>query len=144
MFLYRYMSMDEFTSMLAGADINGSTRCHHCRTESEGVCFLPEIIHAWNNYSSEEYNFTPNDAYSFLNGIVSRDVLVAFWVEDISIFRSGYAIYADPYSSGWDDTISIRELSTPFYNRELLTPCAYCVDREHWGFGYSNEWWPIR
>ena len=137
MYIYRYMSRNEMFLMSAGVDIEGK-QSFKARTSSSGVCFLPEEIPfkhicAYDN-SVELCVFDPRHAYEFLAGIVSRDVLVRFSVEEDNfdrMFSRTHGVYADPFN---DNLISVPELCTPYYNRDMLEPVGYCVPSV-W------EWW---
>ena len=138
MYIYRYMSRNEMFLMSAGVDIKGK-RSFKARTSSSGVCFLPEVItfeHTCSRDDSVELcKFSPEEAFEFMRGIVSDDVLVEFFVENADfgrLFAHTAGVYADPFNDV--NLIMVLELCTPYYNRDMLKPVGYCVP-DIW------EWW---
>lgn len=109
--------------MLWGENIIGCNSFEKMRTTSTGVCFLSEIVEGKTDFG-EEVSYRAVDAYWFLMGIVSDDVLVEFEVTD-DIFNHTYGNYCHaPFN---DCDMTIGELCTPFYNREICKPLRYCV-----------------
>lgn len=112
--VYRFMSIEEFQLLAAGAELtNGVDHSGHARTSSEGLCFLPSD------------GYTPAQAHEFLSGIVSDDVVVEFSAPEGAL-SEGIGIYTDPCGY-YDDTIEVAEYSTPRYSRDTLRPLRYGV-----------------
>ena len=140
--LYRYMSLAEFSKMLAGVDITGK-RDFKARTASEGVCFLAETTVGTRScfYTEEDsvVEFSPEWTIQFLEGIVTNDVLVEFETQEE--VEESWGIYADPLTDGWYDTICINEYCVPSYNRDTFIPLRYAlVDEDHI---YKTVWYPV-
>lgn len=132
--VYRYMSLTEFKRMLWGENIVGKER-FNAKTNSQGVCFLPERIKG-SVEDGTNVEFDPIEAFWFLYGIVSGDVLVEFEAEEDS-FNHTYGNYAEPNT--YQDMV-IGELCIPYYNRDICKPLRYCVPDLY----YANEypiWW---
>lgn len=123
MYVFRFMSEKEFAMVTSGCDVVGK-RHYKARTNSSGVCFLPEIV----NFIShgKEFAYSPEQCFEFLSGIVSDDVLVKFEVINAE-FTKSYGIYADPEDYDWFARIKIDELCIPKYNREMLKPVGYAI-----------------
>lgn len=121
--VYRYMSMVEFNHMLWGENIIGRNSFEKMRTTSTGVCFLSEIVEGKTDFG-EKVSYRAVDAYWFLMGIVSDDVLVEFEVTD-DIFNHTYGNYCHAPLNDCD--MVIEELCTPYYNRDICKPLRYCV-----------------
>lgn len=128
--VYRYMSLTEYNRMLIEEDIVGKSH-FAAFTSSTGVCFLPEKVIGKDD-DGETLEFTPVEAFGFLYGIVSEDLLVEFEVADGAEeqFKKSYGLYSNPI--GWDD-ISVEELCIPYYNREICNPLRYCVPGNYYG-----------
>ena len=133
--VYRYMGMVEFNHMLWGADIIGRNSFENMRTTSDGVCFLTETVEGKTDFG-EEISYSAVDAYWFLMGIVSDDVLVEFEVAD-DFFNHTYGNYCHaPFN---DCDMTIGELCTPYYNRDICKPLRYCVP-DIYRDGNSPHW----
>ncbi len=105
--LYRYMSVREFDKYYRGDTIVGK-RSYNARTNSEGVCFLGENVNAM-------------EAYKFLNGIVTEQILVEFEVLDDTLITEAWGVYANPYPTTWlNEIMTVKEMNMPFYNKALL------------------------
>lgn len=111
--LYRYMSTDEFTKMIAGINLVNKNTFTNNRTESAGFCFLSENTNG----------YTPVEAILFLQGIVTNDVLVEFTVDPKLVSKSS-GVYIDPVEDG---LLIIDEYCTVSYNRDLFKPCKYAL-----------------
>lgn len=122
-YVFRYMSEKEFNLVTSGNVIVGK-RHFKARTNSSGICFLPAKVEFYSN--GIKYEFTPEQCFEFLYGIVSDDVLVKFEVIDADLTES-YGVYADPIDHGWFSRITITELCIPYYDREMLKPVAYAI-----------------
>lgn len=110
---FRFMSLKEFNKLTAHIDIIGTSDFSTKRTASKGVCFM----------STED--FTPEYAYEFLRGIVSKEVVVIF--ENISAsMNESWGVYADP-CGGYFDTFVATEYCTNYYNDSILKPIKYGV-----------------
>ena len=143
--LYRYMSMQELVRLSAGMDLVNANEHRYSKTNSNGFCFLPEVLdiheiggHSNADGSAHSYEAPATYAGLFLSGIVSEDVLVEFEASDMSMFQKGYGIYADPQSSYYDDLLRITEYSTRFYNRDVLKPLRYCIPKMQ----CQEKWYP--
>ena len=138
--LYRYMSTAEFQKMSAGCPITG----HHfskMNTSSDGVCFFGEVVKTYGYDHNYEYN--PSQAWAFLFGIVSADVLVEFDVADTSEVCESWGVYADPYGL-WDDCIEAVEYCVPSYSRDTFVPTRYCVGDGSGIWEFGKIWYEFR
>lgn len=128
--IYRYMSYDEAIKLLKGEVLEHDCRKFEATTDSVGFCFLPEENH-FRSRSGVVYNFSAEDCYEFLSGIVTASVLMEFAVtkEAEQKLHKGYGVYADP-DAGWFSRIKIMEYSIPSYQKELLIPLRI-MDFEH-------------
>lgn len=120
--LYRYMSNNEFQLLTSGMTLVNNNHFKNAKTNSNGFCFLGENI-----ISSSGNTYTPQQAYSFLSGIVTPDVLVEFEIDDPTILTNGYGVYAEPMGY-WGDCMTIPEYSINEYNIDIIHPLRYCVD----------------
>lgn len=142
--VYRYMSLDEFSKLTAGLEIENKNQFGNCKTFSNGFCFLSRNIIT--EYITESYYEThaeqelirkiydPVFAYNFLSGIVSNEILVEFEVSPESNLTKSIGTYARPFSDDWDATMTIREYCTVKYNRNTLIPTRYTLDFEKKSF----------
>ena len=129
MLVYRYMSIEELNKVMAGVEISSDNKFKNCRTTSEGICFLPEIVKFWSDSINDTVEFSPVDCFRFLNGVVSSNsILVEFETHEELTQSSG--VYADPYTDDWDATICIDELCTKSYNRDTFIPKRYSFPKE--------------
>ena len=119
--LYRYMSLKEFSKFSAGCEMINNNHFTKNRTSSNDFCFLTEktVI------SDEGEVLTPSECITFLQGIVTNDVLVEFETTTDFKFNETYGIYINPFSTGWNDYISIKEISAEVYNKDILHPLRY-------------------
>jgi hypothetical protein len=118
---YRFMSMKEFNKMSSGADIVGK-KSFEARTTSTGVCFLSEQTLC----KDDDHKTTINveQAYEFLCGIVSDDIVVEF--ECRQEMTESYGIYASIFgTTAYFATMVVTEYCTPSYNRENMIPVRY-------------------
>ena len=136
---YRYMSLKEFQKLSIGLKLeNKSNHSGSRRTESNGFCFLPEITKFTSNFedfneeTNEEFSYSVESefdavqCYSFLEGIVTNDVLVEF--ENISEeLNESFGIYADPVNMDFYETIAITEYCTETYSIETMRPTRYAL-----------------
>ena len=131
---YRFMSMKEFNKMISGADIVGK-KSFEARTTSTGVCFLSEQTLC----KHDEYKATINveQAYDFLCGIVSDDIVVEF--EAQQKLTESYGIYASIFGSAYFDTMVVTEYCVPSYNRNNMIPVRYGMLKDYWRI----EWHPF-
>ena len=118
--VYRFMSFREFNLMEAGCDIVGKSH-YKARTNSSGVCFLPEVVEAY-DYG---YTFKPDKYIEFMSGVATTDVLVEFEADE-KMFTEAYGVYAFPYGI-WDDDMDVKEYNIPQYNREYVKPTRYAM-----------------
>ena len=124
--LYRFMSMAEFSKLTAGVPLVSHNSHAGKRTSSHGFCFM-----AAESRDEAFWN------YGFLDGIVSKDVLVEFEA-DLSLLMESVGTYADPNSDDWFATIDKIEYCTDAYDRDVLRPTAYGI------FDYlSCEWYEL-
>ena len=136
-YVFRYMSEKEFNLVTSGNVIVGK-RYFKARTNSSGVCFLPDRV----KFHSDgiEYEFSPEQCFEFMSGIVCDEVLVKFEVVDADLTES-YGVYADPINQDWFARISIKELCIPYYDRDMLKPVAQAVrDDEGWDWEAKWKW----
>ena len=131
---YRYMSMAEFTKMSAGADIIGK-KSFNCRTTSTGVCFLAEQTLC----EDEDHKaiVTPEQAFDFLDGIVSDDIVVEF--EAKQDLTESYGVYASIFCGGFYDRMVVTEYCVPSYNRDNMIPVRYGMIKRY----NEIEWYPF-
>ena len=125
--LYRYMSIREFTKMDSFCEIEGHS--HNARTSSEGVCFLG------GSTDVDGVQYTPENCYAFLEGIVSGDILVEFETDETVSESTG--VYCNP--STWE-TMSIIEYCVPSYSRNTFIPKRYCIPDE-WNRFNLGTWY---
>lgn len=134
--LYRYMSAKEYELLMAGETLENRKTFTNARTDSQGFCFLPEIINfsVYDEDAEEEIDFeyTPEMALEFLSGIVTAEILVEFDVHP-SLVRQSYGVYADPtWISGWDGRIEITEYCAPTYSKDTFIPRRYAtIDKDY-------------
>jgi hypothetical protein len=132
---YRFMSMKEFNKMASGADIIGK-KSFEARTTSTGVCFLSEQTLC----KDDDHKATINveQAYEFLCGIVSDDIVVEF--ECRQEMTESYGIYASIFgTTAYFATMVVTEYCTPSYNRENMIPVRYGMIDDY----YRIEWHPF-
>lgn len=118
--LYRYMSIEEFLKLNSGAELNRYSEEFENQLQDEnnvGFCFLGEKT----MYDNELY--TPIECLSFLEGIVSTDVLVEFETTNDSEILSRSATYSGRNSGNTD----ITEYFTQSYSKKSLIPTRYLL-----------------
>ena len=130
----RFMSAKEFDKLMRGEVLVNKDRHEQSRTDSVGFCFLSDDSVA----NGEDGSFMafwgrimPQDAHRYLCGVVSEERFVVFEVtkDDMNRFSQSYGIYANPFTDGWYDRISLSELSTETYDSSWLKPVrAYAPD----------------
>ena len=125
MLVYRYMSNKEFNKVTAGVTLVNNNSFKGNKTNSKGFCFLPEKVSFYSYAQETEVTLTAQECYEFLEGIVSRDVLVEFETEEELEESSG--VYADPLTDEWGANIVIDELCTITYDRDTFIPKRYCI-----------------
>lgn len=124
--LWRYMSVKEFNAYCKNLVLNQSKKCRHGKTTSDGYCFLGDKT-TFTSYADDpptEISYTAEECYSFLSGIVSRDLLVCFDTQETNV-RQGKGVYADPTSFWWDDYITITEYFCKEYSSETFKLISY-------------------
>lgn len=131
---YRFMSMKEFNKMSSGVDIVGKKSFEY-RTTSTGVCFLSEKIVCRDADNKATINV--EQAYDFLCGIVSDDIVVEF--ESRQEMTRSYGVYASIFGSAYFKTMVVTEYCTPSYNRENMIPVRYGMIYDY----YKIKWHPI-
>ena len=115
----RFMSIAEFDKFRAGELLDNRTD-HHSKfsqkSDSVGFCFL----------DYEEYD--EQQAYHFLSGIVSDNIVAVFETYDYDKFKKGSGTFADPSASITDlySTIQVNEYSTERYHYKALKLLKYC------------------
>lgn len=132
---YRYMSKEELSKYLLGIDIVGKRSFSHCKTTSEGICFLPEIVSFYSYSIEENVDWTPFHCFTFLKGVVNADSVLVEFNTDADMKKST-GVYADPFTDDWDSMISINELCIPAYNRDTFDAVRYC-------FAGEDVWYSI-
>lgn len=123
---YRFMSHKEFVAYLCDETLENHKVFSEANTASFGFCFM-----ACDSRAEAE------DNYDFLSGIVSKDVLVEFEVEDPSVLTESWGIYADP-CGGWFDTVRKTEWCTESYSRKTFRLKGFT----HFDYGQC-EWTDI-
>ena len=119
MLVYRFMSRAEYDKYQSGAVLVSKIQHRrNRRTESVGFCFM----------AVEDY--APSEAYKFLRGIVSDQMLCVFEIEDLekSSLRESCGTYAVPYSwaleagdeCSYGMSFKAWELCTKAYSKETL------------------------
>jgi hypothetical protein len=127
--------MKEFNKMLSGADIVGK-KSFEARTTSTGVCFLSEQTLC----KDDDHKTTINveQAYEFLCGIVSDDIVVEF--ECRQEMTESYGIYASIFgTTAYFATMVVTEYCTPSYNRYNMIPIRYGIIDDY----CRIEWHPF-
>ncbi len=128
--VYRYMSRREFTKLLSGETLVNQSQFENCRTSSEGFCFLGE----------ESNGYDPIDAFDFLKGIVSEEILVELETSPENVCES-VGVYNNPNPMDWyDEYMVVAEYCTQSYNRELFIPRRYCIPCTSFMFYERPEW----
>jgi len=117
---YRYMSTEEFALYCAGVPITGR-RHYEARTNSRGVCFLGSVT-AFNSKDGY-YEFTPQECYRFLKGVVDGELLVCYRTNKQP--SEAYGIYADPTTCGLYDYITIKEYNFDSYSKDDFELVCY-------------------
>ena len=117
---YRFMSMKEFNKMSSGVDITGK-KSFEARTTSTGVCFLSEQTLCKDDNHKATINV--EQAYDFLCGIVSDDIIVEF--EARQEMTESYGVYASIFGTAYFDTMVVTEYCVPSYNRDNMIPVRY-------------------
>lgn len=152
--VYRYMSFREFQLVTSGVElVYNSNRWAGARTSSQGYCFLGEDTTVRSSVErlnpetdeleeAEPVEFDPIGCYSFLAGIVSKDVLVEFEVTKTSNLQESSGVYADPFG-GWSDYCEVTEYCTQSYSRDSLVPTKYTCDFKCCGAFKDRKWWDI-
>lgn len=136
--LYRYMSLEEFSSLTAGVTLENNKKWSSgYRSTSKGFCFLPE----WAATDWEGRCASPVEALSFLTGIVppvydrfggGRYYLLVeleCMNDDFDFLIEGEGRYAVPFQWGADyyDCMNVQEYSCTSYSRNILTPTRYAI-----------------
>lgn len=106
----RFMSAVEFEKYRAGELLTNETK-HQAYTSAVGFCFIDE-----DDYSAQ-------DAYEFMSGIVSSEVCAVFECKDIFNHTTGR--YADPYGSFFQ-SMGVDELCTTEYSKKQLKLVKFC------------------
>ena len=136
---YRFMSMREFVRMMNGGTIDGRHN-HMARTTSHGICFLGEFVQtdykapAIGGWQWCGVSCSPADAFEFLSGIVSKDIIVEFEADPAN-FTESVGVYAVPeeWGANWDSLMTTQEFTVPSYNRENCVPLRFAFPGEwHW------------
>lgn len=135
---YRYMSMVEFFGFLNEEEISPLRTFENCNTgEKEGMCFLGEET-KFDSFGEEKI-FRPEDCLHFLNGLVSVDVLVEF--ETNVPIKETWGRYANPFTSGWDDTVIINEYRVDSYSSKDFKPTRFCLPSGYYdNFSLEVKW----
>lgn len=125
--LYRYMSIYEFLKMSIGNKIQPlSDYSKTKKTSSKGICFLGE-----KSFDSDDYfRETPESCRSFLGGIVSKDILVEFELENPEDITESFGVY---------DTVGkIPEYWLESYDKNKITPLRYKIAK---GSSFEEDEW---
>ena len=117
---YRYMSTEEFALYCAGVPITGR-RHYEARTNSRGVCFLGSIT-SFLNSKGDYYEFTPQECYRFLKGVVDGELLVCYRTNKRPC--EAYGVYADPTTHGFE-CITIKEYNFDSYSKDDFELVCY-------------------
>ena len=117
---YRYMERKEFEMYCAGVPIIGR-RQYKAHTNSMGVCFLGSVT-AFLNSKGESYEFSPQECYRFLRGVVDGELLVCFRTNKQP--KEAYGMYADPTTYGYE-YITIKEYNFDSYSKDDLELVCY-------------------
>ena len=131
---YRYMSSEEFGLMISGVTLERKNNIWKgANTTSDGFCFLSQDTKCVDKRGTE-YTLDPIECYDFLAGIVSKDILVEFEVDE-SLLTESIGTYSDPLGS-WGDRISITEYCCKSYSCKKFSPISVCVGYDT----YKPEW----
>lgn len=146
---YRYMSLKEFEKLAAGVVLKRDSKYFNgkhykkARTTSHGFCFVGEETEISTSVEKYIYNeetdedvlyyedvdemFSPVDCISFLDGIVTDDVLVEF--ENISAeLEETSGVYADPINvDDWCARVIVDEYCVDSYSRDTMKPVRYAL-----------------
>ena len=126
--VYRYMSNAEFNKLINGQSLHNPKVRNTACSNSCGFCFLAETTtFTTRDFDGQEktYEYTPEECSSFLDGIISEDVLVEFDVLDTNLLNCGFGVYMNPVTVRYDVTIRISEYSCHTYDRTVLRPIRY-------------------
>lgn len=116
MFVFRFMSKEEFTKYINGEIlINEKDHSIHSKTKSKGFCFM-----------EYENNHSVENAFEYLDGIVSEDYVCIFECKE-SLLTSSYGVYADPFGCFFD-TITVDEFCCNSYSNKDFKLKSYCED----------------
>jgi len=118
---YRYMGRKEFEMYCAGVPIIGR-RQYKAHTNSMGMCFLGSIT-PFLNSKGDSYEFTPQECYRFLKGVVDGELLVCYRTNKQP--RESYGMYADPITCGLYDRITIKEYNFDSYSKDDFELVCY-------------------
>ena len=149
--LYRYMSLDEFHKAVdLGLTMVNDTDWHrdrHCKTSSEGFCFLPEdtVFTSYDSYTGEGtvHHFTPKQCYLFLSGIVTAQVLVEFEAPESAVTESG-GRYADPINAyDFFASIGVKEYCATSYDCGTFIPLRYAPVERYTRGANVGDWYPV-
>lgn len=135
---YRWMSIKEFQLFSAGVEIKGK-KDHKSRTDSTGVCFLPEDFLVEADYGLD-IHICPKASLCFLSGIVSDDVLVEFEADE-NLLKKGKGIYANPSTDLWDDYVSVEEYCIPAYSLDTFKAKRYFLLDNAWARDLGKGTW---
>lgn len=113
---YRFMTFKELAKVTSGMTLSKNKK-YKARTASTGYCFMSTADNS------------PEEAFKFLSGIVSEDVVVLF--EAHQQLKESCGMYATPYGD-WYDTMVVREYCTNSYSRETMIPVKYGII-DKWG-----------
>lgn len=123
----RFMSAKEFDKFVNGEVLVNKDNHEHSRTGSVGFCFLADDAVAEGEdgmFMAFWGRIMPQDAHRYLCGVVTEERFVVFEVakENMNRFSQSCGIYANPFTDGWYDRISLSELSTETYDSSWLKP----------------------
>ena len=119
--IFRFMSKEEITKFIRGEELIHSEEAFNARTSSIGFCFL----------NADEFDV--NEAYDFLYGIVSNDIVVKFEVNESELKKS-FGIYANTNCNSNDFSMKINEYCTTKYSAKTFKLLE---------IGYPNDFSPI-
>lgn len=121
MYLYRFMSIDEFNKFMKGETLINNKE-HTGFTNSVGFCFGK-----CDGDNLEDIKYDPKFDWQYLEGAIEDPDICCIFEVDEKFVNKGWGRYADPYGSFWD-SIRVDEYSTTMYNNKNFKLIAYCTN----------------
>jgi hypothetical protein len=135
--VYRYMSKKELEMIMNGETVVGQLQDDVASATGtanrSNVCFLGEVTKF--RAVGEDHAYSAVECYTFLEGIVSDEVLVEFET-DITL-EKGFGRYASPYGMG-SASIFIDEYYVPEYSSKDFKVVRYGTPDYYKDFTWNN------